>query len=133
MYHCRNYLPLPHTILPFAIVSNTQHTTCSTNKEKHPGLPDVDEETLAKPIPKPRHTRVQILADAATMQKKKDERFEEQQREAARKAAGIEEIAQLENRMRADTAKSSLNAAHPPAMSQIRKVSRPLGDVASQA
>lgn len=114
-------------------MSNAQRTTRSTNKDKHPGLPDVDEETLAKPIPKPRRTRVQILADAAAMQQKKDKRFEEQQQEAARKAAGIKEIAKLENRMRADTARSSLNAAHPPATSQIRKVPRPLGDVVSQA
>jgi len=114
-------------------MSNTQRTTRSTNKEKHPGLPDVDEETLAKPIPKPRRTRVQILADAAAAQQKKDKRLEEEQQEAARKVAGIEEIAQLESRMRANAATSSLNAAHPPTTSQIRKVPRPLGDVVSQA
>ncbi|KAF8797835.1 hypothetical protein BYT27DRAFT_7265399, partial [Phlegmacium glaucopus] len=77
-------------------MSETHRTTRSTNKDKHPGLPDIDEETLAKPIPKPRRTRVQILADAAAAQSKKDKKLEDEQQEATRKAAGIKEIAQLE-------------------------------------
>lgn len=112
-------------------MSDTQRQTRSTNKDKHPGLPDVDEETLARPIPRPKRTRVQILADAAAAQRKKDEKLKEEQREVARKAAGIEEIARLESKMKADEEKSALNAAHPPATPQTRKVARPLGDVAS--
>ena len=74
---------------------------------------------------------MQILADAAAAQHKKDEKFKEEQREVARKADGIEEIARLESKMKADEDKSALNAAHPPATPQTRKVARPLGDVAS--
>ena len=93
-------------------MSDTQRKTRSTNKDKHPGLLDVDEETLARPIPRPKRTRVQILADAAAAQRKKDEKLKEEQREVARKAAGIEEIARLESKMKADEDKSALNAAH---------------------
>ncbi|KAF8804253.1 hypothetical protein BYT27DRAFT_7259397 [Phlegmacium glaucopus] len=112
-------------------MSETHRTTRSTNKDKHPGLPDIDEETLAKPIPKPRRTRVQILADAAATQSKKDKKLEDKQQEATRKAAGIKEIVQLESKMKTDANKSALHAAHPSAMSHIKKIPRPLGDVAS--
>ena len=42
-------------------MSTNTHVTHASNKNTHPGMPDIDEEVLNRPKPKPRGTKVQIM------------------------------------------------------------------------
>jgi hypothetical protein len=89
--------------------------TRPSNKDTHPGTPDVDEEVLNRPIPKPRRTKAQIAADNATAAEKSSAKAEEAKLNNEKKLRLIEQIATLEKKMHDDEKQAEKEAAHPPA------------------
>ena len=53
--------------------TNSTRITCASNKDTHPGAPDIDEEVLGRPIPEPRRTKAQVAADNTAASEKKEE------------------------------------------------------------
>lgn len=93
---------------------NTRVTRAS-NKDSHPGTPDIDDEVLVRPIPKPRRTKAQIAADNAAAAEKKSAKAEEVKLNSEIRAQLIEKIATLEKKMHDDEQQADSEAAHPPA------------------
>ena len=58
-------------------MSTNIRVTRSSNKDTHPGMPDIDDEVLSRPISKPRRTKAQIAADNAAVAAKKSMKAEE--------------------------------------------------------
>ena len=89
--------------------------TCASNKDTHPGLPDIDEEILGRSIPKPRRTKTQIAADNAAAAEKLSAKAEEAKINNEKRAQLIEQITTLEKQMCDDEKQAEKEAAHPPA------------------
>jgi len=82
-------------------------------------MPDMDEEVLSRPIPKPRRTKAQITADNAAAALKKSVKAEEAKSMKEKRTQLIESIATLENKMHDDEQQSEREAAHPPAKTTV--------------
>jgi len=104
--------------------ANTRVTRAS-NKDTHPGMPDVDEDVLGRPVPKPRRTKAQIVAENATAAEKKSAKAEEVKSNNNKRAQLIERIATLEKEMRDDEQQAESEAAHPPAKKRTALVTKP--------
>ena len=96
--------------------ANTRVSRAS-NKDTHPGVPDIDEEVLGRSIPKPRRTKTQIAANnAATAEKLSlSAMAEEAKINNEKRAQLIKWIATLEKQMCDDEKQAEKEAAHPPA------------------
>lgn len=101
----------------------SDRVTRAANRTAHPGLPDVDEEVLARSIPKPRKTKAQIQQEKVADQTRKADAEKDAKARVAAKVSGIKEIARLENRMSIDAAQVNKNASNPPVLLSI-KISR---------
>ena len=110
--------------------ANTRVTRAS-NKDTHPGMPDIDQEVLSRPAPKPRRTKTQIAADNATAAEKLSAKAEEAKLNSEKRAQLIEEIAMLEKRMGDDEKKTEREAAHPPAKKRTVLILKPLSKCAN--
>jgi hypothetical protein len=99
--------------------------TRPSNKNRHPGNPDVDEEALSRPIPKPRRTKAQIAADNATAAEKSSTKAEEVKLNNERRAQLVEQIATLEKKMCDEEEQAESEAAHPPAKKRTVLVMKP--------
>ena len=77
-------------------MSTNTHITCASNKDTHPGMPNIDEDILGRLIPKPRRTKVQMAADNAATAEKKSMKAEEVKSNNERRALLIDQIATLE-------------------------------------
>jgi hypothetical protein len=88
--------------------------TRPSNKDTHPGTPDIDEEVLNRPIPKPRRTKVQVAADNAAAVEKKAAKAEEAKLMNEKKTQLIGRIATLEKKMLDDEQQADREAARPP-------------------
>jgi hypothetical protein len=108
-------------------MSANARVTRRSNKDAHPGAPDVDEEVLRRPVPKPRRTKAQIAADKAAAAADKLEKAEAAQSKEDKKSKLIETIATLENQMAIDDRQAERNAAHPPTKKTVF-ISRPVSD-----
>jgi hypothetical protein len=104
--------------------ANTRVTRAS-NKDTHPGVPDIDEEVLGRSIPKPRRTKTQIAADNAAAAEKLSAKAEEAKLNNEKRAHLIERIATLEKEMRDDEKQAEKEAAHPPAKKRTVLVTKP--------
>ena len=89
--------------------------TRPSNKNTHPGTPDIDEEVLSRPIPKPKRTKVQIAADNAAAAEKKAAKAEEAKLMNEKKTLLVGRIATLEKRMLDNEKQADREAARPPA------------------
>ncbi|KAF8876083.1 hypothetical protein BD779DRAFT_1475808 [Infundibulicybe gibba] len=98
----------------------SQRVTRATNKDKHPGLPDVDELTLIRPVPKRRRTKLEVAADNAASAQKKQEELKAKEAAVADELAGLQTIAAYEAKMLEDDGMS----ASRPRNKKITKVSR---------
>lgn len=105
---------------------NTQRITRPSNKSTHPGIPDVDEEVLSRPIPKPRRTKAQIAADNVTAAEKKSEKIEEAKLNNEKRTLLIAKIAKLEKAMDDDEKQADREAAHPPVKKTVFVVKSPI-------
>jgi hypothetical protein len=106
-------------------MSTNTRVTRSSNKDTHPGTPDVDEEVLSRPVPKPRRTKAQVAADNAAAVEKKYAKAEEVKSNNEKRKRLIEQIATLENKMHADEQEAEREAARPPAKKSIVLVLQP--------
>ena len=77
----------------------TTRITRQSNKLAHPGLPDVDEATLLKPIPKPHRTKAQIAADNKEKAQKKKDKADADKEQEIKKALGVKKVAAMQNQM----------------------------------
>lgn len=102
---------LPHPNFTMAPPPPSDQITRASNKTSHPGLPDVDQSTLARSIPKRRRTQAEVQADKIAEVKLKKENEEKERKKADEKIASLKAIAELENRMGADDAETTKNAA----------------------
>jgi hypothetical protein len=100
-------------------MSTNTRTTRASNKSTHPGMPDIDEEVLGRPIPKPRRTKAQIAADNVAAAEKKSAKAEEVKLDNKKKAQLLARIATLEKKMEDDEQQAEREAAHPPANKRI--------------
>jgi hypothetical protein len=107
------------------MATNTRITRAS-NKDTHPGMPDIDEEVLGKPIPKPRRTKAQIAADSAATSEKNSAKAEEVKLNNERRTQLIEQIAILEKKMHDEEQQPDREAARPPEKEGIVSVVHPL-------
>ena len=104
--------------------ANTRVTRAS-NKDTHPGMPDIDEEVLGRPKPKPRRTKIQIAADNAATTQKKSAKAEELKLSNEKRALLMEQIATLEGKMHDDEQRAEREAAHPPVKKGLVLVTKP--------
>lgn len=100
-------------------MSINTHATHASNKDTHPVMPDVDEEVLGRPVPKPRRTKAQIAADNAAAAEKKSSKAELVKLNNEKRTQLIERIALLEKNMHNDEQQAKSEAAHPPAKKRI--------------
>ena len=106
-------------------MSTSTHITRASNKDTHPGMPDVDEDVLNKVIPKPRRTKMQIAADNAAAAKTKSAKAEEAKLNNEKRALLVERIATLEKKMHDDEQEAEKEAAHPPVKKGIVSTAKP--------
>lgn len=100
--------------------------TRATNKDAHPSQPDVDEETLKRPIPRRKRTKAEILASKQEAQAKKEAKAAAVVADVKRRVDGVQDIARFENQMELDDIESKKQAAQPiPKL--IVKIPRPTG------
>jgi hypothetical protein len=97
----------------------------ASNKDTHPGRPDIDEEVMGRPIPKPRRTKAQITADNEAATKKKTSKAAEVKLNNERRAQLKEQIATLEKQMRDEEEQADKEAAHPPVKKMVLLVTKP--------
>ena len=107
--------------------TNSTRITHASNKDTHPGAPDIDEEVLGRPILKPRRTKAQVAADNTAASEKKLVKAEEVKSNNEKRAHLIKWIATLEKEMHDDEQQADKEAAHPPAKKQIVLVAHSLG------
>lgn len=93
--------------------------TRAANKSTHPGTPDIDDEVMGRPIPKPRRTKAQIAADNVATAEKKSTKAEESKLNNEKRALLIAQIATLEKKMDDEEQQANSEAAHPPAKKRI--------------
>ncbi|KAF9461190.1 hypothetical protein BDZ94DRAFT_1372446 [Collybia nuda] len=98
--------------------------TRATNKDAHPGQPDVDEETLKRPIPKRKRTKAEILASKQEAQAKKEAKAAAVVANVKRREDAMQDIAQFENRMELDDIELKKKAARPTPKIMV-KIPRP--------
>lgn len=96
-------------------MSTNSRVTRASNKSSHPGMPDIDEEVLDRPIPKPRRTKAQIVADNEAIAEKKSVKAEEAKVNNEKRTQLLAQIATLEKQMHDDEQQTEREAAHPPA------------------
>ena len=96
-------------------MSTNTCVTCPANKSTHPGMPDIDDEVMERPIPKLKRTKAQIAADNVVAAEKKATKSEEVRLNNEKKALLIARIASLEKKMLDDEEQASIEAARPPA------------------
>jgi hypothetical protein len=106
-------------------MSTNSRVTRASNKDTHPGMPDVDEEVLGRVIPKPRRTKMQIAADNAATAEKKSAKAQEAKLNNEKRALLVERIATLEKKMEDDEQQAEREAAHPPVKKSIVSVAKP--------
>lgn len=106
-------------------MSTNTRLTRPSNKDTHPGMPDIDDQVLSRPIPKPRRTKTQIAADNAAAAEKSSAKVEEVRLNNEKRAQLIEQIAVLEKRMGDDEKKDEREAARPPAKKRTVMVTKP--------
>ena len=106
-------------------MSDNIRITRASNKSTHPGTPDIDEEVLSRPMPKPRRTKAQIAADNAAAAKMKSTKAEEVRLNEEKKALLMAQIAALEKQMGDDEKQDEIDAAHPPAKKMVFVVKSP--------
>ena len=93
--------------------------TCKSNKLAHPGLPDVDQATLLKPIMKPNCTKAQIATDnKEKVQKKKDKVAADKEQEL-KKVLGVKKVAAMQNQMHEEDIQLNIHAVRPPAKKTV--------------
>ena len=107
-------------------MSTNTRITRASNKDTHPGMPDIDEDVLGRPIPKPRRTKVQIAEDNAATAEKKSVKAEEVKSNNEKRALLIDRIATLEKEMLEDEQQANKDAARPPAKKRIILVAQSL-------
>lgn len=95
--------------------SGNDRVTRAANKSTHPGMPDIDDEVMSRPKPKPRRTKAQIIADNVTAAEKKFAKAEEVKLSKENRAQLIAQIAILEKKMHDNEKKAESEAARPPA------------------
>ena len=100
-------------------MSTNACTTRASNKSTHPGIPDIDEEVMCRPVPKPRRTKTQIAANNIAAAEKKLAKAEEVKANNEKKAKLIAQIATLEKKMEDDKQQANTEAAHPPTQKKI--------------
>jgi hypothetical protein len=105
-------------------MSANTRTTRASNKDTHPGMPDIDEEVLGRPIPKPRRTKAQVAADNAATAEKKSAKAEEAKVINEKRAQLLQRIATLEKKMHDDEQQADKDAAHPPEKKRILLVAQ---------
>ena len=98
-------------------MSANTRVTCASNKDTHPGVPDIDEEVLGRLILKPRRMKTQTAADNAAAAEKSSEKAEEAKLDNEKRAQLIARIATLEKKMCDDEMQAEKEAAHPPGQS----------------
>jgi hypothetical protein len=107
------------------MTTTNPRVTRQSNKGAHPGMPDVDNEVLNRPIPKPRRTKAQIAVDNAAAAASKLVKADTAKVNNKKKARLIESIAALENEMENEEQQDENEAARPPAKKTIM-VPRPV-------
>jgi hypothetical protein len=107
-------------------MSTNTRITRASNKDTHPGMPDIDEDVLGRPIPKPRRTKAQIAEDNAATAEKKSVKAEEVKLNNEKRALLIDQIASLEKEMLDDEQQADKDAARPPAKKRIILVAQSL-------
>lgn len=100
-------------------MSTNTRVTRPANKSTHPGMPDIDDEVMERPIPKPKRTKAQIAADNVVAAEKKAAKAEEVRLNNEKKALLVARIASLEKKMLDDEEQASIEAACPPAKKRI--------------
>ena len=105
-------------------MSTNTRVTRPANKNTHLGKPDIDEEVLGRPVPRPRRTRAKISADNAIAAEKKSMKAEEAKLNKEKRALLMERIATLEKKMEIDEQHAEREAAHPPAKERISLVTQ---------
>ena len=100
-------------------LSAHHRVTHASNKNTHPGMPDIDEEVLNRPKLKPRRTKAQIAAENAAAAEKKSVRVEEVKLNNEKKAKLIDWIATLEAKMCNEEQQAEREAAHPPVKKMV--------------
>lgn len=103
-------------------MSTNTRITRAANKSTHPGMPDIDEEVLGRPIPKPRRTKAEIVAGNLAAAEKRSMKAEETRSNNEKRTVLIARIATLEKNMRDDELQDEKEAAHPPAKKRIELV-----------
>lgn len=106
--------------------TSTRIKTRATNKDAHPGQPDIDEETLRRPIPRRKRTKAEILASKQEAQAKKEAKAAAVVANVKRREDGVQDIARFENQMELDTIELRKEAARP-TPKLIVKIPRPTG------
>ena len=105
-------------------MSANTRVTRPSNKNTHPGMPDIDEAVLGRQVPKPRRTKAQIAADNATAAEKKASKSEEAKLNNEKRAHLQKQIATLEKRMENDEQRAEREAANPPARKNIALIAQ---------
>ena len=100
-------------------MSTNIRVTRQSNKDAHPGMPDIDEQVLSRPVPKPRRTKAQIAADNAAAAAKKLAKAEAVKSNEEKKTRLVNSIAVLENEMDNDEQQAEKEAARPPAKKMV--------------
>ena len=95
-------------------MSANTHVTRASNKDTHPGMPDIDEAVLGRPKPRPKRTKAQIVAENADATEKKAAKAEEVKQNNEKRAQLMERITTLEGKMRGDEQQTEREAAHLP-------------------
>ena len=109
---------------------STSSNTCITraaNKSTHPGIPDIDDEVMSRPPPKPRRTKAQVAADNVATAEKKAAKAEEAKANNEKRAQLIAWIATLEKKMIDDEQLDESEAARPAKKKIVMVVKSPKG------
>ena len=104
--------------------SGNDRVTRATNKSTHPGIPDIDDEVLDRPIPKPRRTKAQVIADNVAAAEKKTAKAEQVKLSKENRAQLVAQIAILEKKMHDEEKKTENEAARPPAKKGVVMVAK---------
>ena len=96
-------------------MSTNTHVTHPYNKSTHPGVPDIDEEVMSRPVLKPRRTKAQIIADNIAAAEKKSTKSKETKINNEKKAHLVTQIAKLDKEMLDDEQQDNKEAACPQA------------------
>lgn len=104
--------------------TTNNRVTRASNKSTHPGVPDIDDEVLGRPLPKPRRTKAQIAADNVAAAEKKVTKAEEARLNKEKRDKLLKQIATLEKEMNDEEKQAEREAAHPPAKKRMVLVAK---------